>query len=38
MTKEQRIAMARIISDMIKPDNIIEKSKIPLKYEFPGVF
>ena len=28
MTKEQRIAMARIISDMIKADNIIEESEI----------
>lgn len=28
MTKEQRIAMARIISDMIKADNIIEENEI----------
>lgn len=28
MTKEQRTAMARIISDMIKADNIIEESEI----------
>ena len=28
MTKEQRIAIARIISDMIKADNIIEESEI----------
>ena len=28
MTHEQRIAMARIISDMIKADNIIEESEI----------
>lgn len=28
MTKEHRIAMARIISDMIKADNIIEESEI----------
>lgn len=28
MTKEHRIAMARIISDMIKADNIIEKEEI----------
>lgn len=28
MTKEQRIAIARIISDMIKSDNIIEESEI----------
>lgn len=28
MTKEQRIALARIISDMIKADNIIEESEI----------
>ena len=28
MTKEQRAAMARIISDMIKADNIIEESEI----------
>jgi uncharacterized tellurite resistance protein B-like protein len=28
MTKEQRIAMARIISDMIKADNIIEADEI----------
>lgn len=38
MTKEHRIAMARIISDMIKADNIIEKEEIEgvkkLTYEF----
>ena len=28
MTKEQRTAIARIISDMIKADNIIEESEI----------
>lgn len=28
MTKEQRIAMARVISDMIKADNIIEETEI----------
>ena len=28
MTREERIAMARIISDMIKADNIIEESEI----------
>jgi uncharacterized tellurite resistance protein B-like protein len=28
MTKEQRTAMARIISDMIKADNIIAESEI----------
>ena len=28
MTKEQRTAMARIISDMIKADNIIEETEI----------
>ena len=28
MTKEQRTAMARIISDMIKADNIIEESEV----------
>lgn len=28
MTKEQRTAMARVISDMIKADNIIEESEI----------
>ena len=28
MTKEEKIAMARIISDMIKADNIIEESEI----------
>ena len=28
MTKEQRTATARIISDMIKADNIIEESEI----------
>lgn len=28
MTKEPRTAMARIISDMIKADNIIEESEI----------
>lgn len=28
MTKEQRTAMARIISDMIKADNIIKESEI----------
>ena len=28
MTKEQRKAMVRIISDMIKADNIIEESEI----------
>ena len=28
MTHEQRTAMARIISDMIKADNIIEESEI----------
>lgn len=28
MTKEQRVAIARIISDMIKADNIIEESEI----------
>ena len=28
MTHEQQIAMARIISDMIKADNIIEESEI----------
>ncbi len=28
MTKEQKIAMARIISDMIKADNIIEENEI----------
>lgn len=28
MTREQRISMARIISDMIKADNIIEESEI----------
>lgn len=28
MTREQRTAMARIISDMIKADNIIEESEI----------
>jgi len=28
MIKEQRTAMARIISDMIKADNIIEESEI----------
>ncbi len=28
MTKEQRAAMARVISDMIKADNIIEESEI----------
>ena len=28
MTKEHRTAMARIISDMIKADNIIEESEI----------
>lgn len=28
MTKEQRVAMARIISDMIKADNIIEETEI----------
>ena len=27
MTKEQRTAMARIISDMIKADNIIKESE-----------
>lgn len=34
MTREQRTALARIISDMIKADNIVEKNEIPLKYEF----
>jgi hypothetical protein len=28
MTKEQRTAMARVTSDMIKADNIIEESEI----------
>lgn len=28
MTKEQRTAMARIISDMIKADNVIDESEI----------
>ncbi len=28
MTREQRTAMARIISDMMKADNIIEESEI----------
>ena len=28
MTKEQRTALARIISDMIKADNIIEETEI----------
>ena len=28
MTKDQRTAIARIISDMIKADNIIEESEI----------
>ena len=28
MTREQRTAMARIISDMIKADNIIEENEI----------
>ena len=28
MTKEQRTAIARIISDMIKADNIIEETEI----------
>ena len=28
MTKEQRTAIARIISEMIKADNIIEESEI----------
>ena len=28
MTKEQRIAIARVVSDMIKADNIIEESEI----------
>lgn len=28
MTKEQRTAIARVISDMIKADNIIEESEI----------
>ena len=28
MTKEQQTAIARIISDMIKADNIIEESEI----------
>ena len=28
MTREQRTAIARIISDMIKADNIIEESEI----------
>ena len=28
MTREQKTAMARIISDMIKADNIIEESEI----------
>ncbi len=28
MTKEQRTAIARIISDMIKADNIIDESEI----------
>lgn len=28
MTKEQRIAISRVISDMIKADNIIEETEI----------
>jgi len=41
MTREHRTAMGRIISDMIKADNIIEKSEIKdmkkLMSEYAGI-
>ena len=34
MTREHRIAIARIISDIIRADNIIEESEIKLLHEY----
>lgn len=34
MTGEHRIAIARIISDIIRADNIIEESEIKLLHEY----
>lgn len=38
MNREQRIAMARIISDMIKADNIIEESEIKKMKELMNIY
>ena len=38
MTHEQRTAMARIISDMIKADNIIEENEIKIMHELMSLY
>ena len=37
-TNKERIAIARIVSDMIKADNIIEESEIEMLNKFKSIY